>query len=107
MSDMVDKQHRFSLMLARLITYTASLPGYQVTGGDWYRDSRCDYGHPRSLHKLRLAVDLNIFVDGLWRKDVESYRPLGEYWELMGGAWGGRFEEGDANHFSLEHDGMK
>jgi len=30
---------------------------------------------------------------------------LGEYWEGMGGSWGGRFSDG--NHFSLTHNGVK
>ena len=34
-----------------------------------------------------------------------AYVALGEYWESLGGSWGGRFK--DANHFSIEHDGYK
>jgi hypothetical protein len=25
---------------------------------------------------------------------------LGEYWELIGGTWGGRFKNPDGNHYS-------
>ncbi|HAO1973206.1 TPA: M15 family peptidase, partial [Escherichia coli] len=31
----------------------------------------------------------------------------GEYWESIGGTWGGRFSRADGNHFSLEHNGVK
>ena len=92
------------MMLAKLIIYADSL-GYQVTGGDWFRDERCGYGHPESLHRVRLACDINLFIDGTYMKDTESHRPLGEYWELMGGSWGGHW--GDANHYSLAHRGMR
>lgn len=33
---------------------------------------------------------------------------LGQYWESLGGSWGGRFKSRpDGNHFSLEHDGVR
>jgi len=30
---------------------------------------------------------------------------LGEYWESIGGSWGGRF--GDGNHYSLKYKGRR
>jgi len=63
------------------------------------------YGSRNSCHKLRLAMDLNLFKDGKYCTDGEAHKPLGEKWESMGGSWGGRFQ--DANHYSLEHDGFK
>lgn len=62
-------------------------------------------GIANSLHGDRLAIDLNLFVNGIYRPDAEAYKPLGEKWEALGGTWGGRF--GDANHFSIAHDGRK
>jgi len=44
-----------------------------------------------SKHLNRLAIDLNLFIDGVYVDDPEKYRPLGEYWESLGGRWGGRF----------------
>lgn len=58
-----------------------------------------------SLHGQRLAVDVNLFLGGVFQTTTEAYRPLGEQWESIGGTWGGRF--GDGNHFSLEHMGFK
>lgn len=58
-----------------------------------------------SLHGDRLAVDLNLYIDGHYQETTEAYRPLGEKWESLGGTWGGRF--GDGNHFSLAFDGRK
>jgi len=96
-----EKQSKFVRMVADLIIY-AYQQGYELTFGDaWARD-----GHrPNSLHYIRLAIDLNLFKDGKWLKETEDHRPLGEYWESIGGVWGGRW--GDGNHYSLEHNGRK
>ena len=91
-------------MVAQLVGKAEEL-GYELTFGDAYRDPRCQYGQPFSLHRKRLAIDLNLFKNGSWLKKTEDHRPLGEFWESIGGSWGGRFEDG--NHYSLEHEGMK
>ena len=98
------KQHRFVKMVAKLILWAYD-QGYTLTFGDAYRDSRCGYGHPMSLHRDRLAIDLNLFKDGRYLKKTEDHRPIGEHWEAMGGSWGGRFNDG--NHYSLAHNGRK
>ena len=107
-----EKQSRFARMMAQLINH-ATLLGYEVTVGDFYRDPRVhggmgvkkSYSHADSNHKQRLAGDLNLFKDGRWLSQTSDHQPLGEYWESIGGAWGGRF--GDGNHYSLEHNGIK
>lgn len=107
-----EKQSRFVLMLARLIDKAYGM-GYTLTLGDAYRDQRLHgpmgvkmgYGHKNSCHKLRLAIDLNLFRGGRFLEGTEAHRPLGEWWESQGGTWGGRFADG--NHYSLEHEGMK
>lgn len=98
------KQSRFVLMVADLIRF-AHDNGYELTLGDAYRDERCSYGQPFSLHRKRLAIDLNLFKDGIWLTKTDDHLPLGEYWESIGGSWGGRFRDG--NHYSLAHDGFK
>jgi hypothetical protein len=106
------KQRKFTLMIAELIQW-AYENGYELTFGDAYRDPRLHgtlgerkgYGNPKSLHKIRLAVDLNLFKEGKFLETTEAHKPLGEKWESMGGSWGGRFQDG--NHYSLEHDGMR
>lgn len=110
---LVAKQAKFALMVADLIQY-ANAQGYQVTFGEAYRppetariyaeDGR---GIPNSLHTRRLAIDLNLFLGGRYLTQTEDYRPLGEYWESLGGSWGGRFSRPDGNHFSLEHQGVR
>lgn len=106
------KQRKFTRMIGLLIEY-AYENGYELTLGDAYRDPRLhgdvgvkkSYSSANSLHKSRLAVDLNLFKNGRYLTTTEAHRPLGEYWESIGGAWGGRFNDG--NHYSLEHGGRK
>ena len=108
---LVEKQAQFAQMVARLIA-RAEATGYQVTFGEaWRSDAEAarltaaGRGVRRSLHCERLAIDLNLFRRGVWLSSSEDHRPLGEWWESIGGAWGGRF--GDGNHYSLEHEGRK
>ncbi len=44
-----------------------------------------------SRHLDNLAADLILFKNGILVDNQESYRPFGEYWESLGGRWGGRF----------------
>lgn len=44
-----------------------------------------------SRHLDRLAADLVLFKEGMLVLDPEAFRPLGEFWESLGGRWGGRF----------------
>ncbi len=100
---LVDKQNRFASMSALLIHYIQAL-GYQVTYGDAYRDERVTYGHPRSTHRFRLALDLNIFKDGVYLSSDEAHAPFHDFWDSIGGA---ERIKGDGNHYSLEHEGVK
>ena len=103
---LIDKQQQFAAMAAGLILHAEAM-GYRVTLGDAYRDPRLHgqmgeakgYGAINSCHKLRLAIDLNLFKDGKFLSGTEDHRPLGEWWEARGGSWGGRFNDG--NHYSL------
>ena len=88
-------------MVSRLIRFAYNM-GYELTFGDAYATT----GHmENSLHYKRLAVDFNLFKDGRYLTRTEDHAPLGEYWEAIGGTWGGRFNDG--NHYSLEHNGVK
>lgn len=105
-------QRRFTRLVGLLIEW-AYQNGYELTVGDAYRDPRLHgdvgtkraYGSASSNHKIRLAIDLNLFKDGVYLDKTDDHRPLGEYWESIGGSWGGRFNDG--NHYSLEWQGRK
>lgn len=108
-----EKQSLFTVMIAQLILW-ANDHGYRLTFGEAYRtpeqaklNAKSGKGISNSLHTQRLAVDFNLFINGQYKTDTLSYLPLGEYWESIGGTWGGRFSRPDGNHFSLEHNGVK
>lgn len=107
-----EKQRKFARLVPRLIDKAHEL-GFEVTLGDAFRDPRVfgspgvkqGYGAAGSCHKLRLAIDLNLFKAGIFLGNTDDHKPLGEWWESQGGTWGGRFQDG--NHYSLEHEGHK
>ncbi len=113
MESLREAQDKFAQMVAHLILM-ADLMGYDVTLGDAHRNPRVfgamgvkkGYGRSQSNHKIRLAIDLNLFDKaGTYLIGTKDHQPLGEYWESIGGSWGGRFNDG--NHYSLEYNGRR
>ena len=110
MSSLLEAQQKLTRLLPRLLDYI-HLMGYEATLGDAYRDPRvhgdwgvkASYSAAHSNHKRRLAIDLNLFKDGVYLTQTEDHRPIGEAWERLGGFWGGR--ENDGNHYSIEFEG--
>ncbi len=100
------QQVAFAKMVPKLINKAFEL-GYDVTLGDAYREPRVhgemgvkkSYSAAKSFHKQRLAIDLNLFKNGQYLTTMQDHHALGEYWESIGGTWGGRFK--DPNHYSL------
>lgn len=107
-------QWKFARLIPKLLDKAFEL-GYEISLGDAYRDPRAfgmlgvtkAYGHPKSAHKRRLAIDLNLFKDGTFMDESEAHRQLGEWWEAQDSMcrWGGRW--GDGNHYSMEFDGVR
>jgi hypothetical protein len=66
-----------------------------------------------SCHYIKCAGDVNIIKDGVLVTDTAGHEPYGNFWEALGGAWGGRFKDGagrprpDGNHYSVEYQGRK
>ena len=86
-----EKQQLFTVMIASLIHF-AQEKGYRLTFGEAYRTPE------------QAALNAK---KGSGITNSAAYRPLGEYWESIGGSWGGRFSKPDGNHFSLEHNGVR
>ncbi len=106
-SELAYRQRLFVALLAELIHFVYSHEGWELSLGEGF-DSERDGGHMhRSLHYLKLAQDLNLFVDDKYITDGDhtAYRIIGEFWERLHplARWGGRFN--DANHFSVEWEG--
>lgn len=110
------KQSIFAHLVSGLLL-AASKFGYEVTLGEAYRSpeeaerlAKLGKGIKTSLHTSRLAIDLNLFLDGQLLTKSEDYKTLGEWWELNSTpdyqcCWGGRFNDG--NHFSISHNGRR
>lgn len=110
---LIEKQKLFVKCMAMLINYCDVLTQatgrrHEFTMGDTYRAKTCSHGHKKSLHRKRLAGDMNLFIDGQYQTTTEAHRPLGEFWELLHPLckWGGRFSTPDGNHYSISHKGM-
>ena len=99
------KQRKFTLRIGRLIRY-AYAQGYELTFGDAYRSKAVKYGHKDSTHRVRLAVDFNLFIDGVYISDGEhpAFADLHDRWDELGGSE--RILK-DMNHFSFEHNGVR
>lgn len=111
MGVMLDAQLKFFQMLSLLFAEAVRL-GLPVKVGCFL--CKAEHHSRHSLHHDSLACDLPmVWPDGRYGT-WEEYRPLGEYWESIGGIWGGRFDlnadgvaKDDANHFSLAYNGRK
>ncbi|HEK2745614.1 M15 family metallopeptidase [Proteus mirabilis] len=106
-----EKQRKFTRMIADLIIFAYD-NGYELTFSEAYRtpeqaklNAKSGAGIKNSLHTQRLAVDFNLFKNGVYLTKTSDHQLLGEYWESIGGTWGGCFNDG--NHYSLEHNGVK
>jgi len=109
-------QQEFSVCIAKLVIFADSI-NCGLTFGDAYRDPRVhgefdkkeSYSAAKSVHKLRLAVDFNVFYKGEYITDSghDIYKVLGDYWKKQHelARWGGDFDDG--NHFSFEMWGCK
>lgn len=115
-------QDLFTRLVCQLIDHAHSL-GYEVSFGEaWRPQVTADYyaahgeGIRDSLHTMRLAIDLNVFLNGKYQTQLDAYRPLGQFWETLASndaktRWGGSFvdKEGnpdpDCDHFSIEWAG--
>ncbi len=93
-----EKQQTFTFNIASLITY-AFRNGFKLTFGEVYRTIEqqkiyFDTGRSKTMnsrHLQRLAVDFNIFKDGVLLNDPKLIQPLGEYWLTLNtdNVWGG------------------
>lgn len=101
------KQSLFVQLTGRLIAFVYTNAGWELTFADAFRPDR--QGHKKdSLHYSRLAIDMNLFVNGIWQtRDGTEWRVIGAFWRGLHPLcrWGGDFPSVDLNHFSLGHLG--
>lgn len=108
-----EKQSLFVKLVAKLIDYAYS-NGMELTFGECWRtpeqakrNADNGTGVLNSLHTQRLAIDLNLFVSGVFIDSSAGHARLGAYWKSLHPLcrWGGDFRKPDGNHYSLEHEG--
>ena len=107
---LLEKQQEFALQAAHLIIYAHSI-GKPLKLGDAFRDPRVHgefgtkkgYGAASSVHKLGLAIDLPLILNGKFATPAE-YKELHDYFDGRGGA---KRIDNDMNHFSFEHNGFR
>jgi len=105
---LLSRQQDFARFVGLLLAHIYE-QGWAVTFGD---ASRMDMqGHMKnSCHYIRLAVDLNLFVNGVYQQaDGSEFQDLGSFWKTLDPdcRWGGDFKgvEADPNHFSITWQG--
>lgn len=105
------KQTIFLNNVSRLIRYAHVDLGYELTGGELLRtpEQQAIYyknGLSKTLnsrHLQRLAIDLNVFIKGVYRTDKDAFKELSAYWKSLhpdnvsGYEWGW-----DYNHFEMK-----
>jgi hypothetical protein len=111
----------FTLLTARLI-FWAFEQGYQIAYGEVKRSAEQakanaadGVGISNSLHLLGLAVDFDLYVDGVYQTRSEAHAAIGAHWKCLHplARWGGDFKDAkgrprpDGNHYSLEWQGVK
>ena len=111
-----EKQAIFTANIARLVVF-AYQQGYRLTYGEAWRppemaklNAKSGRGISNSLHTIRLAVDFNLFKDGVFLSATEDHAELGKYWKTLHplNRWGGDFKSRpDGNHYSMEHNGVQ
>ena len=103
------KQRRFTHLVGQFLCW-AFAQGYELVLLEAARTPEqqqlyVQQGKSQSLesaHLKRLAVDVALFVNGVYHQSTAAYEPLGAYWEGLDPAniWGGRWTRfPDGNHF--------
>ncbi len=103
-----EKQREFAHDFNRLLSYIYNTTKLQITLGEVHRPrwvqeiyfkqgkSSLKSGH----HQRKLAVDLFLWKDGKILWSGPEYEKAGEFWESIGGKWGGRWRKPfDPYHF--------
>lgn len=111
-----EKQVLFSQLVGVFLVWIFKQPSYTVVFGEVQRtqqqanaNAAAGIGIVHSLHLLCLAVDLKLFINGVYQTDSAAYKSLGDYWKSLNPLcrWGGDFSKPDGDHFSIEHEGVK
>jgi len=101
MSELFDKRALFTSLIPRLIDKMIADGYAPLHGKDGLKHMK------NSLHYDGLAIDIDLFKDGVYLTKTEDHQRFGEFWEALHPdcRWGGRFKDG--NHYSVTYLGRK
>lgn len=120
-SELLTLRWQFSESVPLLLGFMR-LRGYQYALGQVVRteaeaaaNAIAGTGIRRSLHVDGLAVDINLYRDGVYLEDSSAHLMFGNFWKSLGPLhrWGGDFKDAqgrpkpDGNHYSIEYQGRK
>lgn len=98
----VPAQAAFLLDFCKLV-FWATGKGYVLTSGELERPLAMQViyvktGRSKTLssrHLVRMAGDLNVYLNGKYLATIEELEPLGRYWESLSpkNRWGGNFDK--------------
>jgi len=107
-----EKQIMFASNISLLLCKIFGTNQYAITFGEAERSpeqaeiyAKEGKGISDSLHCKRLAIDLNLFKDGVYLTDYADYKIFGDYWKALHpfNRWGGDFHTlVDSNHFEMQ-----
>lgn len=113
---LLEKQFLFARLVPRLLDKAHEM-GFNVTIAEVERPDytakkykELGIGSENSLHRLKLAIDLNLYIGNRWLTKTEDHAALGKFWESLSTpeyqcTWGGQW--GDGNHYSIRHQNMR
>lgn len=116
-----EAQELFAECLGKLLIemYTK---GYKVRMGDvWGRETDFNLIEDKvtkekkkvrthkigSQHFKKLAVDINLFKNGIPLTKTEEHKIFGEYWESLNPLCRGGYRYGDGNHYEVMENGWR
>jgi hypothetical protein len=113
------RQELFMECLAQFLPWLLA-NGYKIRGGELQRDPRiaamnaaAGTGISSSVHIDKLAIDLNLFRNGVFLDKTEDHAAAGAKWKSLHPLcrWGGDFKDSrgrpkpDGNHYSVTYAG--
>ena len=103
MSELFDKRAKFSSLIPRLLDQMISDGYTPLIGKDGLKHME------GSLHFEGLAMDVDLFKDGVYLPRTEDHAKFGQFWKMLDKdcAWGGDFNPPDGNHYSICFGGKK
>ena len=103
MSELFTKRVLFSSLIPRLIDKMIADGYTPLLGKDGLKHMA------GSLHFDGLAMDIDLFKNGVYLTDVKYHRPFGEFWKSLDPlcCYGGDFQSVDADHYSVTFEGKK